>query len=131
LNDPDVTLELRLEDGRTVFEPGGRVTGVAAWSARRAPPGVELRLSWAVRGPGGRDLKIAETIPFRQPLASERRPLSLTLPLGPYSFRGSLISLEWVLELVALPGEEKVGVALTVAPGQQTIDLRRASARHR
>lgn len=131
MNDPAATLEISLEDGRTVFEPGGRVTGVAAWSARRAPPGMELRLSWAARGPGGRDFKIAETIPFRQPLASERRPFILTLPLGPYSFRGSLISLEWVLELVALPGEEKTGVALTVAPGQQAIDLRRASARLR
>jgi hypothetical protein len=131
LNHPVVTLELGLEEGQTVFEPGGRVTGVAAWSARRAAPGMELRLSWATRGPGGRDFKIVETIPFRQALASERRPFILTLPLGPYSFRGSLISLEWMLELVALPGEEKAGIAITIAPGQQAIDLRRASARRR
>lgn len=131
MSDPAATLELSLEDGQTVFEPAGHVTGLAAWSARRAPRGMELRLGWATRGPGGRDFKIVETIPFRQPLASERRPFILTLPLGPYSFRGSLISLEWVLELVALPGEEKAGVALTVAPGQQAIDLRRASARRR
>jgi hypothetical protein len=123
-----VTLELDLEQGRTLFEPGGRVAGVAAWSARGAPAGMELRLSWAARGPGGRDFKIAETIPFREPRPAERRPFILTLPMAPYSFRGSLISLTWVLELVALPGEEKVQVELTVAPGQQAIDLRRQSA---
>jgi hypothetical protein len=121
------TLELRLADERTVYEPGARLAGTAAWSATRTPLGMELRLSWAARGPGGRDFKIAETITFREPLAVERRPFILTLPLAPYSFRGRLISLDWVLELVAAPGDEKARLALTVAPGHEAIDLRRAS----
>jgi hypothetical protein len=129
LSDRAITLELDLERGRTLFEPGGRVMGVAAWSARTAPSGMELRLSWAVQGPGGRDFKIAEALPFQQPLATDRRPFILTLPLAPYSFRGSLISLVWLLELVAAPGDEKVQVGLTVAPGSEAIDLRPRAAR--
>lgn len=85
---------------------------------------MELRLIWATLGPGERDFAIAETIPLPRPLAEERRPFSLKLPTAPYSFRGSLISLAWTLELVALPGEEKVRVDLTVAPDRQVIDLR-------
>lgn len=122
-------LALELEHGRTAFEPGGRVAGVAGWSA--APPvrGIELRLSWALEGRGGRDWKIAQTLALPAPQPAERRPFLLTLPLAPYSFEGSLLRLTWMLELVALPGEEKTGVGLVVAPGNQVIDLRRATAR--
>ena len=122
-------LGLELEQGRTVFEPGGRVSGVAAWSAGVVPLGMELRLIWATHGPGGRDFTIAETIPLRKPLAAERRPFIFTLPMAPYSFRGSLISLAWTLELVAQPGEEKALVELTVAPERRAIDLRPQDAR--
>jgi hypothetical protein len=34
-----------------------------------------------------------------------------------------LISLAWALELVAQPGEEKVAVAITIAPGRQPLVL--------
>jgi hypothetical protein len=124
---PPIALELTLEDGRTAFEPGARLTGVAAWSAPVAPRGMELRLSWAMQGRGGRDFKIADTISLPAPAAAERRPFILTLPAGPYSFRGRLVTLTWTLELVALPGEEKARVDLVCAPGGKTIDLRATS----
>jgi hypothetical protein len=119
-----LALSLELEQGRALFEPGARVSGVAAWSAPAARAGMELRLIRVTRGPGGRDLTIAETIPFAEPLAAERRPFIFTLPTAPYSFQGSLISLAWTLELVALPGEERAVLELIIAPGRQAIDLR-------
>jgi hypothetical protein len=118
-----ITLELALEHGRTAFEPGGRVGGVASWSASSPPPGMELRLSWTLTSKGGRDLRIADTIPLPEPGASERRPFVLTLPSGPYSFRGALLTLAWTLDLVALPGEESARVNLVVAPHNKTIEL--------
>ena len=121
---PAIALALTVDDGQTAFEPGARLAGVAAWSAPAAPRGIELRLSWAMNGRGGRDFKIAETIPLPAPAAAERRPFILTLPEGPYSFRGRLVTLVWTLELVASPGEEKAHVDLVVAPGRETIDLR-------
>lgn len=120
---PAPRLELALDGGRTACEPGARVTGVAAWSAPMAPRGMELRLSWALHGKGGRDYKIADTIPLPNPAAAERRRFLLTLPAGPYSFRGALLTLEWTLELVALPGEEKTRIDLVVAPGGRTVEL--------
>lgn len=124
---PKLTLEL--EHGRTAFEPGGRLAGVAAWSAPAAPRGLELRLSWALQGRGGRDWKIAETLALPEPQAVERRPFLLTLPCEPYSFEGTLLRLTWTLQLVALPGEEKTSVGLVVAPGNQVIDLRPTATR--
>jgi hypothetical protein len=112
-----------LEHGRTDFQPGARVGGVAAWSASTPPRGMELRLCWSLTGKGGRDLRIAETIALPRPGAAERRPFVLTLPTGPYSFRGALLTLTWALDLVALPGEETARVNLIVAPHSQTIAL--------
>jgi hypothetical protein len=121
-----LALRLALDHGRTQFEPGVRVAGVATWKAALAPRGIELRLSWVMHGKGGRDLKIVDIIPLPDPQPAERRPFILTLPLAPYSFQGVLLSLTWTLELVALPGEEKTGVTLVVSPGNQAIDLRPA-----
>jgi hypothetical protein len=129
LTDRAIVLELDLEQERMLFEPGARVSGVVGWSARVVPAGMELRLIWATHGPGGRDFTIAKTVPFGEPLAAERRTFAFNLPTAPYSFHGSLISLVWTLELVALPGEEKARVELTVAPDRQAIDLRSERAR--
>jgi hypothetical protein len=119
-----MTLELTLEHGRTSFEPGARLAGVAAWSAPAPPRGMELRVAWTLRGKDGRDLHLADTIPLPAPAAAERRPFVLTLPATPYSFRGTLLTLTWTLDLVALPGEETARVNLVIAPRGQAIDLR-------
>ena len=123
MTDGAIALELSVEHGQTSFEPGGRVSGVAGWKARIAPPEIELQLVWTSHGWGGRDFKIVETVTFAAPLPEERRPFILALPDAPYSFRGTLISLGWALELVALPGLEKVRVDLTVAPGRRAVEL--------
>ena len=94
---PPIALELTLEDGCTVFEPGARLT--ASRPGPRRPP----RAGWSSASAGrctaaaGRDFKIADTIPFPAPAATERRPFILTLPEGPYSFRGRLVTLTWTL----------------------------------
>jgi hypothetical protein len=125
----DIVLALVLDQGRTIFEPGERVSGVASWSGGIAPLGIELRLIYTTHGSGGRDLTIADTIPFGEPRAKERRPFIFSLPMAPYSFRGNLISLVWALHLVAVPGEEKTLVELTVAPERRAIDIRSDDAR--
>ena len=120
---PAVSLVLALEEERTGFEPGAVLAGVAAWSAPAPPRGIELRLSWTARGKGGRDFRIVETLPFPAPRAAERRPFSLTLPAGPYSFVGTLVSLSWRLELVCQPREEKAAIEIAIAPGRAPLAL--------
>jgi len=126
---PVISLALQLEDAGTAFEPGARLGGVARWTSPIAPRGMELRLIWVLQGKWERDIRIAQTIALPDPQASERRPFFLTLPRAPYSFRGTLLVLEWTLELVALPGEEKASVGLVLAPGRRAIDLVHRDAR--
>ncbi len=57
-----------------------------------------------------------EELRFDAPGTDGERAFSFTLPLGPYSFSGSLITLAWALELVALPSGETERVELVVAP---------------
>jgi hypothetical protein len=120
---PVFELALELEHGETSFEPGGRLAGVAAWSVSAPLKGIELRLKWTSRGAGGRDIKIADTIVLPEPLATERRPFILTVPMAPFSFQGALVGVGWELELVALPVEEKASVAITIAPGRRALVL--------
>ena len=47
----------------------------------------------------------------------------MTLPAGPYSFSGRLISLIWALELVAEPGNHVARVEITLGPDGQEVVL--------
>ncbi|HSZ80735.1 MAG TPA: hypothetical protein VLA14_00555 [Polyangia bacterium] len=125
MTDGVLALELQLDDAQASFEPGARLTGVASWQGGRPPTGMALELSWAASGWGGRDLKIVDTVPLASPLPAERRPFIIALPEGPFTFEGALIALAWKLELVAMPGDEKASVALTIGPGRRAVDLRR------
>ena len=127
---PVFDLSLQLDHGETSFEPGGRVSGVAAWSVSAPLSGIELRLKWTSRGQGGRDIKIADTVALPAPLPNEKRSFILTLPEAPFSMQGALITVSWELELVALPVEEKATVAITIAPGRRPIVLGGAALSH-
>jgi hypothetical protein len=115
-------LEVRLEGGGTVFRPGDTVAGEASWRLDAAPASAEVRLFWFTQGKGDSDQEIVQTLPFAAPLAEDRRPFSLRLPAGPWSFSGKLISLLWALELV-VEGEGAAHVEILVSPTGHEIRL--------
>jgi len=120
---PGGTLEIALSARRTDFAPREAVEGTVSWSFDAPPAKVELRLLWYTEGKGERDVEVVETVPFDGPAASERRPFSLRLPPGPYSFSGKLISLLWALEAVAEPGDRSTRTEIVVAPGGREVRL--------
>jgi hypothetical protein len=99
-----IDLDEREHEG---FLPGETVSGRAAWSLdvdEGEPASAELRLFWYTNGKGTEDVGVVETLTFDRPQRSEQRPFRLALPLEPYSFSGTLISLIWALELVVSTG---------------------------
>ena len=110
------SLRIDLDGDRRWFLPGDEISGRAVWRLDDEPDEVELRLFWHTGGKGTGDVEIVAQRRFEGAGASSERAFSFRLPLGPYSFSGSLITLAWSLELVVLPGEATERVDLIVAP---------------
>lgn len=111
-----MTLRIEIDDDRRWHLPGEDVSGRAVWHLDAPAEAVELRLFWHTRGKGTEDVEIVNEIRIDVPEMTGERAFSFTLPLGPYSFSGSLITLAWALELVALPAGRTERVELVVAP---------------
>lgn len=108
--------DLRIEIQHEAFYPGSPVEVECSWELPDEPEAVELRLLWNTAGKGDRDLKVVRTLRWERVAARGRERAELTLPWGPYSFSGKLISLIWALELVVLPGEAAVRREITIGP---------------
>lgn len=105
------------------FKPGEEIAGAAQWSLKHAPKSMEVRLLWHTSGRGIEDVCVAATVQFEAPLQDDTRPFTITAPEAPYSFTGSLITLQWALELVALPSRENARIDIVIAPGGETVNL--------
>jgi hypothetical protein len=116
-------LNIILPEEKTVYAPGEAVHGSMEWSLELGPRYLELSLFWYTAGKGTRDVGVIDTRRFDGPGALGRKDFSFTLPDGPYSFSGKLISLIWALELTCSPGSEIVRREITVSPTGREILL--------
>jgi hypothetical protein len=105
--------------------PGAGLTGKAGWKSAQPVESAEIRLFWYTAGIGARDVKVVETIPIERPGPVDEQPFALTLPAGPYSFSGQLVSLIWGLELVLEPGTVTERVEFELSPFDEPIVLPR------
>ncbi len=115
-------------DGASAFLPGEMVEGTASWQLDRAADSgkvdsAELRLFWYTEGKGDQDVGVVSVIPFANPGLQDQRAFRITLPDGPFSFSGKLISLSWALELVIEPGSRASRTVITVSPTRAEILL--------
>jgi hypothetical protein len=111
-------LRIKTETGETAFRPGAVLAGVADWKLdhpARHGATIELRLLWYTSGRGTPDVSLVETVQFENPGQEEQRTFRFQLPEGPYSFAGSLVTLDWALEAV-LAGASLGRLELTLSP---------------
>jgi hypothetical protein len=118
---PKLTLET--DEQRTAFAPGHLIRGVAGWELDAPPAWVELRLFWRTTGRGDSNLAVAATQRWEQPPAVDAQLFAITAPLGPLSFSGKLICLQWGLELVPAKGKDAARIDLVIAPELRELDL--------
>ncbi len=116
-------LKIELRDGRTAFQPGAELAGVANWESAAPPRAVEVRLLWFTRGKGTEDVQVVNTVRFDDLQAGVARPFRFRLPPAPYSFSGRLISLRWAVELVLLPTKDSTRVEFVLAPDGEAVVL--------
>ena len=116
-------LSIILEQDKTTFVPRETVRGTVRWNLDAGIRHLELSLFWYTAGKGTRDVGVIETYRLDEPGASGSKDFSFTLPEGPYSFSGKLISLIWALELTGSPGSETIRREITVSPSRREIVL--------
>jgi hypothetical protein len=121
-------LELQFDARRDTFEPGETVHGEVAWELEEEPSQVELRLFWYTEGRGDQDVGVVEVLPIAGPGIRDRRSFSFTLPSGPCSFSGTLISIVWAIELLADPGGVVERWHLVVGPGGEELRVSEVAA---
>lgn len=117
-------LSIYFREDKTTFAPGQAVYGAIQWSLEANPPALELSLFWYTMGKGTRDVGVVETLTLDRLGPCGSKEFSFTLPDGPYSFSGKLISLIWALELTCSEGEPMTRQEITVSPTGQEIVLR-------
>ena len=116
-------LSLALHEDQATFAPRETIRGTARWNLDENPHHLELSLFWYTAGKGTRDVDVIQTYRLDEPGASGSRDFSFSLPEGPYSFSGKLISLIWAIELTASPGSETTRREIAVSPGDREIVL--------
>ena len=116
-------LRIDTDDNRRWYLPGDTISGKVVWDLDEPCETVELRLFWHTSGKGTEDVEIIDSLSFPADGTRGDRAFSLALPLGPYSFSGTLITLTWALELVALPDGAVERAELIVAPTPVEVQL--------
>ena len=109
------------------YQPGEEITGAVQWQLKHAPKSMEVRLLWHTSGRGNEDICVVQRVQFDTPLQEDTRSFSITAPEAPYSFTGNLITLEWALELVALPSNDSTRMDIVIAPEGMALDLRKST----
>jgi hypothetical protein len=116
-------VSIELDGGKEAFAPGEQVEGRIEWTLDANPRALELSLLWYTSGKGTRDIQVLHAHKFESPGAFGSDKFSFTLPPGPYSFSGKLISLIWALELTCTPGDDTVRKEIVVSPTRKEIIL--------
>ena len=117
-----MALTLRLNQDPATLVPGQVIDGVAGWQLDSPPKLAMLRLFWYTEGRGTQDVGIVEELALPCSANCEGT-FRFTLPDAPYSFRGSLITLRWAIELVLNKGRDVARIELIVSPWVEQVTL--------
>ncbi|OYV07497.1 MAG: hypothetical protein CFE26_00750 [Verrucomicrobiales bacterium VVV1] len=113
---------ITLENASAAFRPFDEIRGTVTWTLEKAPKSLELRLFWFTTGRGTAEAGLVE-VKSLPATAQGTDSFSFHLPGSPYSISGSLITLQWALELVAEPIGQVAVQEFTLAPGKQALTL--------
>lgn len=122
-------IRIELEGAKDGFRPGEVLAGTATWHLEVDPERIAVRLFWYTEGKGDQDLSVVDEVVDDSPSRSGSLAFRFTLPPGPYSFSGRLISLVWALETIADPAGTATREEIVVGPRGREIRIdREASA---
>jgi len=116
-------LEILIHGGQTAFAPGDTLEGSIRWQVAGRVQGLRLQLLWYTSGKGTTDIGLIQCLEYPTQQSSGSEVFRFTLPDGPGSFSGQLISLRWALELVSEPSSESCRAEFVLSETGQEIIL--------
>jgi len=117
------TLKIAVRKDPAQYRPGEEIAGAAQWTTAKPPEAVEVRLLWYTHGRGTEDVCLVDTVRFDAPLQDDTRPFRFTAPEAPYSLAGTLVSLDWVVELITLPSKESDRIIISISSDGKPVML--------
>lgn len=105
------------------FAPGDVVSGEATWRLGVEPKAIELRLVWRTQGRGSTDEGVVQSMRLESPGLSGEDPFAFTMPDGPLSFSGRLISLAWFVEGVSHQPDITASTPIDLVLGDEPINI--------
>ena len=118
-----MTADLFIDLPKTSFTPGELITGKILWALEKPPQEIQLTLGWITEGRGTQDSKIESERLWETEATSGEETFEFTLPASPYSLEGTLISINWALELYVKNGKIEHALPITVCPYDQPVSL--------
>lgn len=118
-------LMLQLNQDPASLVPGQVIDGVAGWRLDEAKRPV-LRLMWYTSGRGTQSMVIVEQLDLPDERPACRGAFRFTVPEFPYSFKGSLITVHWAIEMLVNGGQQAERVNLVVSPWVEQVRLEAA-----
>jgi hypothetical protein len=116
-------MDITLHQDKTNFAPREVVEGALQWHFESRPHRIELSLLWYTSGRGTQDVGVVESLKIEDPNPVGSRDFAFTLPEGPYSTSGKLISVAWAVEATSSPDNKTVRQEITVSPTRRRISL--------
>jgi len=114
-------LQIQLADNNDHYAPGATLAGAVHWQLDFPQKSAELRLLWYTQGKGTQDLQVIDIANFDAPAQTGDFEFEFTLPQGPYSYSGKLISILWTLELIIQPGSLSTRTDFTMGPDRNEV----------
>lgn len=105
------------------YRPGDRIQGEVLWDLAEDYDEIVLSLGWWTSGTGTVDESVFDSLSWQKPGRIGKEPFSFTLPPGPFSFSGKLISLQWGLEFRSKKSSERGLQTFTLSPDGEEIDF--------
>ena len=121
-DDLSVPGSMEIDLDRTVFEPGDVVQGTVRWNTGGSPAeSVLISLLWHTEGKGTEDSETVAQTQVDAPAARGEQRFALQLDTQPWSFSGTLISVQWIVEASIEPNGDLHRTVLTSAPGGEEV----------
>lgn len=123
-------IHIELDGNATTFAPGDEIAGVVKWSLDDAPRAVEVRLAWHTEGRGDTDVGIVYRERFVDLPRNGDERFVFTMPAGPVSFSGKLITLSWLIEAFSEKPDATTNTPIALHAGGVEVNIEQKRTLH-